>query len=149
MSDFSNLPATVDRQKLIAFLREDADGHTIFVENVFTDMGFPPEFLSPVVREHVSDFDSPKSCIFDDLGHIVPALRGVYSLDFLRFLCRSMGLDTRTQFWRRGFEARELVKRLLPALDSQNQGGLHDESQRSYPQATSSSEGHARTADRH
>jgi len=88
-----------------------ADGHTIFAPSHYTKHGFDMRLITPVCREHKSNFDDPKYTISvgEGLGEPVRSLAGIYNLEFLWHI--ALTLDAKVEpCLGRGSQARKIVE---------------------------------------
>lgn len=86
------------------------DGHSILKPEALTDAGLPAEVVKHLTSTHRSD-GTPKGTIFVS-GQAVKELKGVYGLDALRFLARTLGIEYRDAIGR-GFEAQNIQQALV------------------------------------
>lgn len=122
MAKTKNMLDGVDLKSLIDWLKENGgDGWTIWKTSAFTSMGFDKSILP--IREIESDTSSPKSTIYDRDGKVIPKVKGVYGLSFLRRLANELGEGSAgSMFFGRGSEARAITAAILPKLESRLSG---------------------------
>jgi len=89
------------------------DGHTIFSPKYYSPHFSEDELRGAnLIQTLESDYSNPKSTIFDAEGNPVDKIEGVYNLSFLYWLCGALGIDSDNDFFGRGSQAQELVRRL-------------------------------------
>ncbi|MCK5600922.1 hypothetical protein KAR91_03575 [Candidatus Pacearchaeota archaeon] len=93
--------------------KELEDGHELFKPEHYTKMGFPLDYAEKFVRNFKSD-GTPKGTIFRD-GKVVAELNGIYNLQFVQGLCRTLDISYASKMGR-GFQARECVRALQEAV---------------------------------
>lgn len=108
------------REKAKAALADgtiNGDGHGIFSPEAYAPH-FTADDLGSLVCSYKSDRSSHKSTIWDRNGNPMHEARGVYNLDFLRWLCGQVGGDTSVShgFYGRGTQARALVEEIARAV---------------------------------
>ena len=99
----------------------NGNGHDIFDEKIYTELGFDCEHLC---QEHTSG-ESHKETIFDDHGNVLTRVRGIYSLDFHRWLAEQCGLVCGEDYppqMGRGSEARVISDALKTWANSPDEG---------------------------
>jgi hypothetical protein len=85
------------------------DGHTILAPKAFLEAGLPAEVVDFATSSYKSD-GSPKGTIFVK-GQPVKELTGVYGLDLLELIARSLSLQYRSCMGR-GFQAQAIQQAL-------------------------------------
>jgi hypothetical protein len=93
----------------------EGDGHTLFSSKAFLDAGLPVDVVTHFTHVHATDLSDPKGVMTDNDGNLVSHLEGVYGLELLRGLGKSLGAAT-SKALGRGFEARELTKNIEQLL---------------------------------
>jgi hypothetical protein len=88
-------------------------GHALYFPEVFTEMGFPADFILPLNRAHRPDV------IFDPVSETQSEVQSVFELDFWWALAKHVGADTREAATKagRGTQARELRDAILVRLE--------------------------------
>lgn len=89
------------------------DGHELFAPSHYINMGFSEEFVKGYVKEFTSD-GTPKGTIFVD-GKTVKKLTGIYNLQFVEGLVRTLDLEMPNKMGR-GFQARACVEVLKDSV---------------------------------
>jgi len=84
------------------------DGHTMFDSQAFLDAGLPENVVTHYTRIRATDLSNPRGVMTDKTGNLVSHIEGIYGLDLLRGMVRSLGVPA-SQALGRGFEARELT----------------------------------------
>ena len=102
-------------RKVILKIARHCDGHTILDPQGLIDAGLPAEVAEAVTVTYRSDRSSPKTTIFVD-DQPVDESRGVYGLDLLELLARSLQVTYRTCYGR-GSQAMVIRKALHEHLD--------------------------------
>jgi hypothetical protein len=98
----------------------DADGHAFYSPEVFTDAGFPPEFILPLNGPVPHDAVRTVDPAFQPQKRIAPnELRAVFELDFWWALAEHVGADTKEAAMKcgRGTQARELRDAIVLELE--------------------------------
>lgn len=110
----------VDMEKFREYCNE-GDGHTIFVDTYFREMGFADEVVDKFVEVIKSNTDNHKETLFNPKGEVIPELKGVYGLRFLSSIARTLGADTKSADSKlgRGFAAREYGAAILKWLNEE------------------------------
>jgi len=83
----------LDRAKIRKWLGE-GDGHTIFSEAYYTEMGLPEEYLERFTKTYESG-GTPKGSIFSRQGEVMRMVCGIYNLTMLRAFAGEIGADTK------------------------------------------------------
>ena len=99
------------------------DGHSIFKQSMFLEMGFTKDFVDKYTYEMESG-EGYKETIFDHNGKRINKCVGVYSLDFLYGVANDMGADTTVARNKmgRGFQAGELIIAINKKLEELKAG---------------------------
>lgn len=102
MTRWANVPA-----KVVLAAAELCDGHSIMIPAALRKVGVPKELVAAHTRVFKSDFNDPKSTIFDNkTGKPVKEMKGVYGLEVLDDIVRQLNLPCK-DFFGRGSQARE------------------------------------------
>jgi hypothetical protein len=97
----------------------NGDGHTIFKPEAFLEAGLPREFVDKFTQTHESDRHNPKEMIFNKAGEVLMFSTGVYGLDLILGICRTLDLPLNQALMGRGFRARNACEALTKYLEEQ------------------------------
>jgi len=72
----------------------------------------PKRFVEHLVVRYKSDRRNPKATIFGPDGQVQDVMLGIHDLNLLYAICNDLGVGTTMNLSGRGFQTRELQKRL-------------------------------------
>jgi hypothetical protein len=117
MSNLKNLPFTASQ--LSSILDEiGGDGHTIWdAPAIAKEQGLPEGVFDRWTKDHASDDNdgSGKGVITAKGGEVVEAMKGMYGLQFLKYVAYELGVDY-MDYYGRGSQAREITAQLRKYL---------------------------------
>ena len=94
----------------------NGDGHKIVAPVDLWHSGLPRQVINAHVNIYSSDVRNPKAALFDKKGNLISSVKGVYSLDLLRNIARSLEVTPYSSLGR-GSEARELTARIRTKIE--------------------------------
>lgn len=116
--------STIERQSNEAikkYVQEvGGDGHTILKPEYLIEMGFTKAFVKKYTVREKSGKDF-KSQLFDNTGHAVPYLEGVYTLSFAYGIAENIGASQEFahQMRGRGFQAQALITEISKVVNKE------------------------------
>ena len=97
-------------------LIDGCDGWTIHCPDELRALGLPDAAVNELSQYHETNSGSPGGTIFVE-GLAVERLRGIYSLDLLRWIARNVGADlSGVTAWGRGSQADQLKKAIRACI---------------------------------
>ena len=112
----------IDKAVILKVLeRIHGDGHTLFKPEGFIEDGLPESTVKFFTRVHATDLSSPQGFLMGNDGGMISHLEGIYGLELLRGIARSLGAKSSTAIGR-GFAARELTDNIKEVYGGKQEG---------------------------
>jgi hypothetical protein len=104
----------LDHVKLedLRYVVDQCEGWSIFSPDDTLFDKLPKRFWQPLVTVYKSDYSNPKATIFGPTGAVKPKMEGIHDLNLIYAICRELGVDINTSLTGRGFQTKELKRRL-------------------------------------
>ena len=112
-----SIPLKFNKERVILFLKTDADGHSVFDSKSFIkELGLGSKYINNAIRRHVCTTRDFKRNTYSN-SKVIDGDDGIVCLEFLYWLGSQLGVVTDNPFKSRTLQSKFLIMGILNALE--------------------------------